>query len=374
MSKNVKPLFFLVLPLLVTALFSCQGSPEEKEVVRSVKAVQVGDPSLVRSRPFPGVTRAENRVNLSFRVDGPLVEFPVDVGDKVKKGETLARIDPRDFEVTLRNAEANLERSEASLAFAETDYERASRIQQEDPGAISERLVDRKRQDRNRYRADVKSFEAEVEAAVDKLKYTYLEAPFDGMIVATYVDNFEYVRAKQSVVRMLDISRIEMVVDIPEHIITHIPNAKQITIRLDIFPGRTFPAKIKEIGTEASITTRTYPVTLVMKQPEDVEVLAGVSGEAKFIGKIRSGVTSESITIPISAVFSDKESEKSYVSVIDEDTSLVARREVKVDKLTDSGIRILEGLTPGEWIAIAGVHSLKEGQTVEILDSSEILE
>ena len=371
MRKYAKLLSFLVIPLLITTLSSCERPPEEEEVVRAVKAVQVPDPSLIRSRPFPGVTRAENRVNLSFRVDGPLIEFPVDVGDKVKQGEVLARIDPQDFEVNLRNAKANLERSKASLVFAESDYERATRIQEGDPGAISESLVDRKRQDRNRYRAEVRSLEAEVEAAKDKLQYTHLEAPFDGIIVATYVDNFEFVRAKQAVVRMLDTSRIEMVVDIPEHIITHIPHVKKINVRLDIFPGRTFPAKVKEIGTEASITTRTFPVTLVMKQPEDIEVLAGMSGEAKFVGKVRAGVTSESITIPVSAVFSDKENGKSYVWVIDEDTNQVSRREVKVDKLTDTGIRILEGLAPGEWIAIAGVHSLKEDQVVEILDFSE---
>ena len=292
----------------------------------------------------------------------------------MRRGATLARIDPKDFEVALRNAEANLERAKASLVFAESDYARTAKIQQGDPGAISQSMVDKKLQDRNRYRAEVESYKAEVEAAADKLRYTTLEAPFEGMIVATYVDNFEYVRAKQTVLRMLDTSRVEMVVDIPEHIITLIPNAAQITVRLDIYPGRTFPAKIKEIGTEASLATRTYPVTLVMGQPGDVEILAGMSGEAKFVGASSSAAAPETIIIPVSALFSDKETQKSFVWVIDSPTGKVSRREVKVDKMADTGVRILEGLKPGEWIAVAGVHHLHEGETVEILDANDTLE
>ncbi|NGX43712.1 MAG: Multidrug resistance protein MdtA [Chlamydiae bacterium] len=374
MKINARPFSFILLIPLIFTLFSCRESPKEEEVVRAVKAIQVADPSLIRSRPFPGVIRAENRVNLSFRVDGPLIEFPVDVGDIVKKKEALARIDPKDFEVALRNAQANLEKAKASSAFAERDYARALRIQKADPGAISESLVDRKRQDRNRLRAEVNSLEAELEAASDQLEYTNLRAPFDGIVVATYFDNFEYVRAKQSVLRMLDISRVEMVVDIPEHIISYIPTVKQVIVRLDVIPGREFSADIKEIGTEASITTRTYPVTLVMNQPEDVQIFAGMSGEAKFIGKAKPGGIIDALTIPISSVFSDKEAQKSFVWIIDEDIHRVSRREVTVEKVSPTGLRVVEGLSPGEWIAIAGVHYLREGQLVEITDFTGVTE
>ncbi len=372
LQKNTQQFFLSVMMqklfLLLLLLTGCQQSAESDKPVRYVKALQLTDPNQMRSKPFPGVTRAENRVNLSFRVNGPLVEFPADVGDKVAKNQVLARIDPRDFEVTLRNAQANLESSEAALKFAESDYARADRIQKADPGAISESMVDKKREDRNRLRGEMKSYESQVDAAKDQLEYTYLRAPFDGMVVATYAENFEFVKAKQAVLRMLDTTRIEMVVDIPEHIISYIANIKKVMVTLDVFPNRKFIASIKEIGTEPSTTSRTYPVTLVMRQPKDVQILAGMSGEAKFIGKMKYEIEGGEMVIPASSLFSDDGSENSFVWIIDTESDTVAKREVELGRLTENGITIKKGLQAGEWIATAGVHYLHEGQKVKILD------
>lgn len=362
--------YFICL-FVIAAFTGCDQPLEEKVYIRPVKAIRVSDPSLIRSRPFPGVIRAENRVNLSFRVDGPLVEFPVDVGDNVEEGQILAKIDPQDFQVNLEKAEANLERAKAAFSFSESDYKRAESIQKEDPGAISQSMVDRKREDQNSKRADVKSFASQMDAAKNQLEYTHLRAPFEGVVVATYVENFEFVRAKQSVVRMLDSSRIEMVVDIPEHMISYIPRIKQVTVHLDTFPDRDFEAKVKEIGTEASTTTRTYPVTLVLWQPEDIQLLSGMSGEAKFVGKVKDNQEQNEITIPITAVFSPQEKERSFLWVIDPDTRKVSLREVALGRVVGEGILIREGLLPGEWIATAGVHYLTEGQEVLIEDFTE---
>ncbi|MGA8164629.1 MAG: efflux RND transporter periplasmic adaptor subunit [Waddliaceae bacterium] len=356
-------------PILLSFLMltGCRQPPEEEEAVRPVKAMQVSDPTLILSRPFPGVARAENRVNLAFRVEGPLIELPIYVGEEVKKGETLARIDPRDYEISLRNAKAELEKTKAVLTFAKSDFARAERIQKEDPGAISESKVDQKREERNRLRAVVAGNRAKVEGAEDQLSYTYMRAPFDGVIVAKYFDNFEYVQAKQSVARMLDTSRIEMVVDIPGNLIPHAQLIKNIEVTFGPFPDLKLQAEVREIGEEASAITRTFPVTLVMKQPKKVQILAGMSGEARFVGQIAPDSPYVSILIPTSAVFTDGDNGQSYVWVIDVATLLVHKRKVTLEQLTSRGIQVSEGICPGEWIAVAGVHSLRESQKVEIL-------
>jgi len=362
-----------IFSLLLFFFTSCQEPPEKEEMIRPVKAMQVSNPTLILSRPFPGVARAENRVNLSFRVDGPLIELPIDVGDEVKKGDILARIDPRDYEISLRNAEANLAKSEARLTFAKSDFARAERIQKGDPGAISESKVDEKREERNRLRAVVEGNKAQVDGAKDQISYTHLVAPFNGIIVAKYFDNFEQVRAKQAITRMLDTSRIEMVVDIPGTLIPYADLVKNIDVTFSAFPDLTLKAKIKEIGEEASTTTRTFPLTLVMKQPKENKILAGMSGEARFVGQIAPDSPYVSLIIPTSAVFSDGEGSLSYVWVINE-KNLVNKREVTLDKLTSKGIQVTSGVNPGEWIAIAGVHFLREGQEVELLSPEEHVE
>ncbi|MDB2613990.1 efflux RND transporter periplasmic adaptor subunit [Chlamydiales bacterium] len=354
--------------LIIVFIFGCQREqPPKKETTPRVMAIQLEDPTSIRSRPFPGVTRAEDRVNLSFRVDGPLIDLPIVVGDEIKKGDLLARIDPRDFEIELLTKEAELKKAEADFTFAESDFARAKRIQEGDPGAISESMVDRKREEMNRLSAEVMRLEAQVEGAEDQLSYTYLTAPFNGIITAKYVDNFQFVRAKEKITRMLDRERIEMVVDIPERIIPFVPHIKKTIVTIDSFPQVEFEAEIKEIGTEASATTRTYPITLVMDQPKNAVILSGMSGEAKFTGDFKDHLKMLKILVPVSAVFTNDKTKKSFLWVIDKDTMELEKREVILGHINTNDIEIESGVKSDEWIVTKGVLSLKEGQKVEIM-------
>jgi len=80
-------------------------------------------------------------------------------------------------------------------------------------------LIDRSRQLVASTQANIRSLQAAVAAAQDRLSYTYLKAPFDGIITATYVENYEDVKAKQPIARLIDHSRIEMTINIPENMI-----------------------------------------------------------------------------------------------------------------------------------------------------------
>ena len=200
------------------------------------------------------------------------------------------------------------------------------------------------------------------------LQYTYLHAPFTGIVVRTYVENFENVQVKQSVIRLVDASRIEMIIDIPENLISLVPRVENVVVAFDAFPDLEVPARIKEIGTEASETTRTYPVTLIMDQPSGTRILPGMAGKAYSKSTATAVESGVGLAIPVSAVLTDAEDEKTYVWVIDESTLTVQKRAVTPGPLTDFGIKITGGLQPGEWIATAGVHHLKDGQKVRILE------
>ena len=365
--KREHALFALALTLLVAGCGK-EEAPEQI-VARPVKAIKVGDVAQVGGRSFPGQARATREANLSFRVSGPLITFPVKVGDEVEEGRVLARIDPRDYQVNLSNVQGQLDRAKAKLARAESEYKRELKIFQEDPGATSKTAVDRKREQRDSARANIKSLEASVAAAKDQLSYTYLRAPYKGTITATYVENFEDVRPKQAIVRVLDPSRIEMIINIPENLISNAPYVTKVFVRFDAFPDHEIEATIKEIGREASQTTRTYPVTLIMDQPSDIKILPGMAGKTVRVeGDLSDQVTSAGIEVPVSATFSPDESGKTFLWVINDQTKTVKRREIKIGRLTDRGITVQEGLKAGEWVATAGAHYLREGQQVRILD------
>lgn len=357
--------------VMLLTLGGC-GEPEpEREIIRPVQAVKVGDMGELQRRGFPGRAQATQEIDLAFRVQGPLITRPVNVGDVVKTGDVVARIDPRDFEVNLRNVEAQLSEARAALERAAGDFRRQQNIFNTDPGATSESAVDRAREERDRASATVDSLTASVTTAQDQLDDTTLRAPFDGTVVATYVENFQNVRAKQPIVRILDTSHIEIVVNIPENLISMAVSVHTVLLSFDAFPGREFEGRISEVGTEASQTTRTFPVTLIMEQPEDVQILPGMAGAVRA-GK--TDLTDEQqrrgLGVPVGAVFTPDTETQSYVWIIkptEGDLGVLEKRPVKTGDMTRYGVLVSDGLTAGEWIVTAGVHSVREGQTVRIL-------
>jgi RND family efflux transporter MFP subunit len=371
--RNFTGLFFSML--LVLFLVGCEKEVPQKEMVRSVRAMKVTSPEDFAQRWFPGQAKATQEVDLSFRVAGPLVDFPVDVGDRVTKSKVVARIDPRDFQVDLRNAKGSLEESKAVLVRAEADYDRVVRIKKKDTGAISQAMIDRNKQLVDSTKAEIRSLKASVDAANDKLSYTYLKAPFSGLVSAKYVENHEDVKAKQPILRLIDHSKIEMIVNIPENLISHADFLKKqggvLVVKFDPFPEREIKADIKEIGKEASKTTRTYPVTLIMDQLEDINILPGMAGKAASTIEPGDSSKQKSLVIPETAVFSTGEDTKTYVWVVDETANIVHQREVKTGDLLDSGIIVSDGVVPGEVIVTAGAHYLKENQKVRMMSGSD---
>jgi membrane fusion protein, multidrug efflux system len=362
--------FLFLITISVLMLQGCDKAPiEEKQVIRPIRAMEVSDVTQFRQRQFPGIAKATQEVDLAFRVSGPLTEFPVNVGDVVSKNDMVARIDPRDYQVQVNNARGQLDRAKAKVKRAEADYNREMKILSEDAGATSMAAVERKEALKDQARADVQSVQASLTSAKDSLSYTYLRAPFDGVVVSTYVENFEDVQAKKPIVRIVDDSSIEMIINIPESLISYVLQATNIEVVFDPFPTIKVAAEIKEIGTEASKSTRTYPVTLIMAQPSDVKILPGMAGKAT--GESSTPDTQQldvGIQVPLTAIFSPDDIDKTYVWIIDKKSNQVTKREVTIGALKDSGIIVTQGLNTGEWIAIAGVHYLREGMDVKILE------
>jgi len=334
-------------------LVGCGEEPAPEPPVRPVLSVRVGDPEEVSGRRFVGQARAAQEVDAAFEVAGRLIERPVDVGSQVRKGDLLARLDPRDFEADLAAARAN-------EAKARADFGRASAL-------LKEEVISQAEHESARRRLEV--VQAELRKAEKANEEASLVASFDGVVAATYVENFQNVRAKQPVVRVIDTTRIEMMIDLPADIIGSVPYVKWIKVRFDVFPDHEIEAEIQEVGNEASPTTRTYPVTLIMTPPDGVEIKPGMSGVAWAEVAYPEDIESVGIEVPTSALFSrpDAEPDQSFVWVIDEDSLTVSAREVETLSAGARGIRI-RGLEERERIAVAGVHSLREGMKVRLLD------
>ncbi|MGB8433413.1 MAG: efflux RND transporter periplasmic adaptor subunit [Burkholderiales bacterium] len=353
--------------MLVAGIAACGKEVVEKtEVVRPVRAIKLGDTSAFARRWFSGRAQATQEIDLSFRVAGPLVERPVNVGDIVEKGDLIAKIDPATFVTDVNKMKAELERAHAERVNADAQLKRHRTMAEK--GHVSQAELDVYIAAADVAKAAVGEQEAALRRAELDLSYTTLTAPFAGEIVRTYVENFQDVQAKQPVVRLVDTSRIEMVVDIPESLISLAHLVKDVEVVFDPFPALTIPAKIKEIGSEASETTRTYPVTVMMDQPEDVKILPGMAGKGSPKDDPAAELTQGQLIVPDTAIFSEDEGAKTFVWIVDDEALTVSKREVQLNGLTKQGYVVQENLAMGEWIVTAGVNYLREGQKVRLLE------
>ena len=369
---NARSIRILLLLLFPAGLLTGCEEPIQKSSIRPVIATRVGSPEEFIEQKFTGQAKPSQEVNLAFRVDGPLVALPIAVGDEVKKGDVIAKIDPRDYEVNLRNVQGSLQRGRATAKRTEADLQRLLNVMKQDPGATSQAAIDRAQEIRDAAHADIASLVAATDAAKDALGYTQLTASFDGTIVATYVENFENVRAKQPIARLVDAAKVEMIINVPEGLISYAPDVVRIDVVFDSFPGATLSAEILEIGREATQTTRTYPVTLVMEQPAGVQILPGMAGTARGIQRPREGARA-GIILPSTAVASDQSGTR-FVWILTSEADGLAtahRREVAVGKLTPLGVEVMSGVEPGDLVAVAGVNVLREGQKVRVSQPAE---
>ncbi len=360
----VKIFLFFVLVLLA----GCEKETIVVESVRPVRAIQVNLSGAEGQQiSFPGTVRAAQRADLSFRVDGVVILRDITVGHIAQKNELLIQLDPREYEIALKKAKGKRDSIQAQLDFARRDSERMQNIYKKDPGAISESMLDRKKEQINQFQGELEVADGEVQKADDDLAYTQLKAPFDGVVAAIYVENHEQLRAKQPALRFLDIAEREMEIQVPEKYINAFIDKKlelEFQVKLDAFAGKVFSASIKEIGTEASASTLTYPVTLsVHNIPLDYTLLPGMSGQA-FL-KLPKATVEKVILIPKSAIFTDN-LHADAVWVINTKTERVHRKAIRVKSSSSDCVEVLEGLNDRDWIVIAGTSFLSEGQKVII--------
>jgi len=351
----------VLLTLLITffGLGGCVDDHAEKvETVRPVRAIQVGDVEPLKGRDFPGRAKAVREVNLAFDVSGKLNKRPVKIGENISKGQLIASLDSRDFR-------SNVAETRASVKHAYANFNRAKEL-------IKKNFISKSEYDR--LNAEARVTGAERDKAVKALADTELKAPFSGYISELYVENFQAVQAKQLVARLVDLSQIEMIIDIPESKISLVPYAEGIKVIFDAFPEHEIPAAVKEIGTEASSTTRTYPVTLIMEQPKNIKILPGMAGKAR--GRASKDIPDKAkqnkrLQVPVSAVYSPADDNKAYVWLINEATGEVHQQLITLGETLSSGLIVTEGIKTGDWVATAGVHFLREGMKVRIMQDKE---
>lgn len=341
----IRARFFLFLSVIM--LIGCQPKDEVTEAALPpmVRIVEVDAQPIVAERYFPARLEASQAANLSFQVAGKLVHFPVIKGDQIAKGELIARLDQTDYQLNV---------AAARVAFDQTERD-LNRLQQlRNQNHVSQAQLDEAKTARDRA-------EVELDRARQHLIYTEIFAPFDAVIADRTVENFSQVAAGTPIVRIHDLSRIEVEIAVPEILLPQVqdPYAFTVTATLPSVPERVFELIFKEFATEPDPRSRTYRVTFDMENPEDLRLLPGMSAT------VRIALLDDEFALPVLPLHAVVgEGVEAQVFVYHPETQMVERRLVTTGRLTGQGVEILSGLEAGEQIVAAGVGFLSDGMQV----------
>ena len=358
------PLSLLILTL---ALAGCTEEAPQQEVLRPVRSQVVYATGGSRVRTFSGTARAGQETDLSFRVPGRIEALNVKVGDAVRAGQLIARLEPRDYEIAVRQAQANLAQSKARSRNAEADLDRVRALFENDNASQND--LDAAMAQSQSAGAQVDAAAQALESTERRLGYTSLKAPVDGAIAAVPVEVNENVKQGQKVVQMTSGTRPEVEVAMPEVLISQVREGAPVTVTFDALTGATFDAVVTEVGVAATGTATTFPVTVrLVRASRDIR--SGMAAEVAF--RFEAGERRERIYLPTHAVGEDREGRYVYVleSGEEEGVGVVRRAPVEVGALTPEGLEIIEGLSEAQRVVTAGVRRLTDGERVKLLDST----
>ena len=355
-SKYKMVQMFFVAVFISMINFGCgEEQADAPPVVKPVKTITVsgfGEGEIT----FPAQVEAGEKVLMSFRVSGRIIEIPVREGEEIRRGQLIARLDPKDYQIAVNQARAEYNKAEADLKRYQKLYEKDAVPLADLDLRISQRDVTK----------------AQLDEAEKNLTYTYMRAPFTGRIGRRYVENFMDVRSNEQIVDLNDITSVEIKVDVPESIISL---SRTIGDKLELknfaefetAPGKQYQLQIKEVSNRADPLTQTFEVTLTMPQPDDIALLPGMNALVRLEAKIKSDVDFDArIRIPAIAVMG-ADDEGSYVWTIKKEDMTVHRTRVELGQMSgQENIFITDGLMGGELLVVAGMKSLQEGMKVQL--------
>lgn len=344
----MKSIVQILIPLVVLATMSaCSEKVSEQGRVLTVKVDTVRSFNNQSLSSFPGRIKAASDANLAFREAGTLLKVPVNAGSHVRKGDLLAELDPRDYQIQLSATEAEYKKIKGEVDRIVKLYERNSIPQNDYEKAIY----------------GLQQIEAKYNAHKNALIDTRLYAPFDGFVQKRIFEEGETVGAGMPVVSMINANGVEVEIFIPSGEYLERKNFESFTCIIDVFGKKEFPLEMLSINHNANLN-QLYNMRFKIKGIDEQSMpTPGMSATVNI--RHKSEVSNETV-VPLTAVFLSDDS--SAVWVYNQSTSTVELRKVKVSEILNDGTMVIsEGLKTGEVIVAAGVHSLSQGQQVNML-------
>ncbi|MGA7616816.1 MAG: efflux RND transporter periplasmic adaptor subunit [Thermoanaerobaculia bacterium] len=384
--ERIPPHILLALALLTgaSALTGCTADEaataglkdvRPPAVVRLAKIQQGAFDVAVR---FVGRFRAKSAAELFARTEGPLTAVYAGTGDRVRKGQLLARIDDADAQQRVQQSAAALKIAEATFEQRSANLQLAGSQARRSESLFGEKLVSKSdyeiaqgelttaKSQVELARAQIEQAKANLAAAELELARTRILAPFDGYIGTRYLDLGAQASTNRAIFSIVDVSTIRTTVAVPSHDAVHVHPGQEATVTVDVLPGRIFKGKVSRVSSVFDPQTSTVEAEVEIANSDGV-LKPGMFGSVLIA--YRTDATA--LLVPVSAVQRNEHEEWIFVAEATSDDGLAARR-VPVRVLpsaksapTIAAIEPLEGeLARGMNVIVLGQEDLVDGARV----------
>lgn len=347
-------------------LAACTKAPPPAEPVRAVRVQTVGADSVAATQEFAAEIRARTESRLSFRVGGKLVRRHVDLGEAVRAGQPLARLDAQDLRLGQDAARAALAAAQVGFDQADADFKRFRELREQ--GFISSAELERRETALKSARAQLEQARAQAGVQGNQAGYATLLADAAGVVTGIDAEPGMVVAAGAPVLRLAHDGPRDAVFAVPEDQLTRLRAAAAqpgaLTVRLWGADAPPLAATLREVAAAADPVTRTFLVKADVGRTE-----ARLGQTATVVLKARNG--SAAIKLPLAAVF--EQQGRSTVWLLDRASMTVRAQPVEVGAAEGNHVVVARGLEPGAVVVTAGVHVLSPGQRVKLYEDAGAL-
>ncbi|SMC95889.1 efflux RND transporter periplasmic adaptor subunit [Sporomusa malonica] len=303
---------------------------------------------------FPASLEPVWSADISAKVDGRINVLTVGEGDVIEDGAVIAELDTSELAAQVMQAEGNLMAAKSSLEQAELDYRRYSALAGQ--GAISAQVLDTARTKRDLAAGQVRSAEGNSMLLQEKLNNATVAAPKRGVVTKRFVQAGTFARAGSAIVTVADTTTLLAKATVGESQIDDLMVGSMVKVKVDALGGQEFTGTVTRLSPVAATPARTFAAEVTI--PNDQGILkAGMFAKVAAPAKVHQGV----VAVPESALVLKEDQKTVFVVTAD---NKVQQRTLRLGYMGDGWAEVLDGVSAGETIVIAGQNKIKDGMEI----------
>jgi RND family efflux transporter MFP subunit len=341
-----------------------QSQPKDSRdapgVPRVVRVRTVKEGPAAGEQAYTGVVRARCESDLAFRVGGKVVARLIEIGDRVRPGQVLLQLDPRDYELAVKVAEAELTTADAEFKQATAEEGRTRRAVASEASSATE--YDKARAARDMAAGRQVRAARALELARNRLGYCTLTADAAGVVIALPAEVGQVVAEGQVVTRVARAGEKEAVVSIPEN---RVSCTKAGSARVTFWsePGKSYPVTLRELSPVADPVTRTFQARFTLP--------TGVSGvELGMTATVHVTLTDAPAGYALPRTCLTRTGDRPAVWVVERASGRLTLVPVRVVRYGQDAVVLADGVKPGDLVVTAGVQKLDPGCLVRPLEET----